>query len=209
MEDLLQQIDIAIVNGDQNKIKELINLGLDSKVKPSELITEGLVKGMNTIGEKWSRNEVFIPQVLRAARAMNMGLAILEPLLESTSVKKSVIVIGSVEGDLHDIGKNLVSIMLKGKGFKVIDLGTDVSSEKFINAIIEYKPSVVAMSALLSTTMLNMRKTIEAIKEANLRDNVLIAVGGAPVTESYCREIGADIYEKDAVSLANNLANRL
>ena len=209
MESIYQMLSLSIQKGDRAQVTATIKEGLDAGLSAQAIITHGLIKGMNATGERWSKGEFFIPQVLIAARAMNVGLELLEPLLGGAHKSAGTVVMGTVEGDLHDIGKNLVGMMLKGKGFKVIDLKTDVSAQKFVEAIVEYQPQVVAMSALLTTTMLNMKKVVEAIEKAGLRPQVQIACGGAPDTESFCREIRANIYEADAVSFANRLAGML
>jgi 5-methyltetrahydrofolate--homocysteine methyltransferase len=201
-----QALSLAIQKGDRNHVKSSIEEGLTAGLSARDLITNGLIEGMNATGERWSKGEFFIPQVLIAARAMNVGLELLEPLLGDQQKSVGTVVLGTVEGDLHDIGKNLVAMMLKGKGFKVIDLKTDVSPSSFVEAIKEHQPLVVAMSALLTTTMLNMQRVVEAIENAGLRHLVQIACGGAPVTQSFCSQIHADIYEADAVTFANRLA---
>ena len=205
MDTIYDALSLAIQKGDRTQVKSFIEEGLAAGLPAQTLITKGLIEGMNVTGERWSKGEFFVPQVLIAARAMNIGLELLEPLLGGDLKPAGTVVLGTVEGDLHDIGKNLVGMMLKGKGFKVIDLKIDVSAEKFVEAIREHQPQVVAMSALLTTTMLNMRKVVEAIESAGLRDQIQIACGGAPVTENFCREIGANIYEADAVAFANRL----
>jgi len=206
MDTIYDALSSAIQKGDRAQVQSFIEEGLAAGLPAQSLITKGLIEGMNATGERWNKGEFFVPQVLIAARAMNVGLALLEPLLAEDQKQARTVVLGTVEGDLHDIGKNLVGMMLKGKGFKVIDLKIDVSAEKFVEAIREHQPQVVAMSALLTTTMLNMQKVVDAIKDAGLRDKVQIACGGAPVTESFCKEIQADIYESDAVTFANRLA---
>ena len=209
MEKIFNALSLSIQKGDRAQVTSTIQEGLAAGISAQALITNGLIEGMNVTGERWSKGEFFIPQVLIAARAMNVGLALLEPLLAGEQKTAGTVVIGTVEGDLHDIGKNLTGMMLKGKGFKVIDLKTDVSAGQFVEAIVTHQAQVVAMSALLTTTMLNMRKVVEAIESAGLRKQVQIACGGAPVTELFCREIGANIYEADAVSFANRLAGML
>lgn len=200
---LFDEISLAVQKGDRDLVKKLVEQGISLEIHPHDLISYGLVNGMDETGKRWNAGEFFIPQVLVAARAMNCGLDILEPYLSDNNVEPlGVVVIGTVEGDNHDIGKNLVALMLKGKGFKVIDLKTDVSPETFVESIIEHKPHVVAISALLSTTMLNMKNIVDAITIAGLRNQVLIACGGAPVNASFVKEIGADLFAADAVSFA-------
>jgi len=206
MNTIYEVLSSAIQKGDRTQVTSAIQEGLSAGISALDLISNGLTQGMNATGERWSKGEFFIPQVLIAARAMNVGLELLEPLLSVTQTSSQTVVIGTVEGDLHDIGKNLVGMMLKGKGFKVIDLKTDVGANAFVEAIKEYHPKAIAMSALLTTTMLNMQKVVEAIESAGLRHQVQIACGGAPVTEAFCKEIRADIYEADAVAFANRLA---
>ena len=158
--------------------------------------------GMDVIADKFQRNEVYVPEVLIAARAMNMGTQLLKPYLDSASTVIGKAVIGTVKGDLHDIGKNLVRMMLEGKGIEVIDLGVDVSSEKFLEAYKEHKPDLVLLSALLTTTMGEMKNTVDAFVAAGVREEVFFMVGGAPVTDSFCKEAGADFYSADAASAA-------
>jgi methanogenic corrinoid protein MtbC1 len=160
--------------------------------------------GMSIIGGKFKRNEVYVPEVLIAARAMNAGLEPLKPHLVSAGVKsKGTVVIGTVKGDLHDIGKNLVRMMMEGKGLAVIDLGVDVSADKFVAAVKEHKADIVCCSALLTTTMTEMKNVVESIKAAGIRDKLTIMVGGAPITDSFCKSIGADLYSPDAASAAD------
>ena len=176
---------------------------LDSGATAQQILDEGLLKGMSILGVKFKNNEVFVPEVLIAARALNRGTELLKPRLVEEGVEPiGRVVIGTVKGDLHDIGKNLVKMMLEGAGFAVIDLGVDVSEEKFIEAVKEHKPQILALSALLTTTMNNQQTVIEALKAADLRDKVKVMVGGAPVTQSFCDLIGADAYAPDAASAA-------
>lgn len=209
MEGLLKEISQALIKGDANKVKELVQKALGEGVRPGQIIQEGLIPGMMDIGERFKKNEVYVPEVLIAARAMHAGLDIVKPLLtEGEVVEIGTVVIGTVKGDLHDIGKNLVAMMLEGAGFKVIDLGVDVSPEKFVEAVKENNANVVGMSALLTTTMVNMKETVEAFEAAGIRDQVKIIVGGAPVTQNYCDEIKADGYAPDA-GRAVNVAKEL
>ncbi|MDP7546812.1 MAG: corrinoid protein, partial [Alphaproteobacteria bacterium] len=170
----------------------------------------GLVRGMDVVAQKWKEGEVFVPEVLRSAKTMQLGMNILKPLLGEDALKpKGVFAIGTVKGDLHDIGKNLCIMMLRGSGFEVVDLGVDTSEDEFIDAIEEHQAGILGMSALLTTTMPNMAKTIEALIDADVRDDVMIMVGGAPVTQEFADDMGADGYGKDAlscVSLARKLA---
>lgn len=204
MEKLLKDISEALQAGDVSSVQEKIKKGLEKEVAPRNLLNGGLLKGMEIIGEKFKKNEVFVPEVLIAARAMNAGMDILKPSLIETGVKSiGKVIIGTVKGDLHDIGKNLVKMMMQGVGFEVVDLGTDVSPEEFVKAVKEKKPDIIGLSALLTTTMSQMQKTIDALEENKLRDKVVVMVGGAPVTDKYSEEIGADAYAKDAATAAS------
>ncbi len=201
----LDEISEALQKGNASKVEELVREALSKQFSPKDILENGLIKGMNIIGVKFKNNEVYVPEVLIAARAMHAGMDVLKPKLVETGVKNiGKVVIGTVKGDLHDIGKNLVKMMLEGAGFEVIDLGVDVSEEKFIEAIREKKPNIVGMSALLTTTMINMPKIIKAIEEAGLRDKVKIMIGGAPITKNYAEQIGADGYSPDAASAAED-----
>jgi len=197
----LKQIYEYTVNGNAPKVKELTQQALDEGVAPSEIVTKYLIPAMAEVGDRFERNEFYVPELLIAARAMQGGLAILKPLLADTDLKPTgKVAIGTVKGDLHDIGKNLVSMMLQGAGFEIVDLGVDVSPDKFIDAGKESKAQVIALSALLTTTMPSMKTTIDALKAAGLRDEVKVVIGGAPVTQRYADEIGADGYAPDANS---------
>ena len=189
-------------------VKELVQKALDEGVKPAEILNEGLLAGMNIVGEKFKNNEVFVPEVLVAARAMNAGAQILKPYLVADGVAAvGKVCIGTVRGDLHDIGKNLVKMMMEGKGLEVIDLGTDVAPETFVQTAIEQECGVICCSALLTTTMGVMAEVVEAAEKAGIRDKVKIMIGGAPVNEEFRREIGADCYTVDAASAANAAAD--
>jgi 5-methyltetrahydrofolate--homocysteine methyltransferase len=193
----------SIINGKAKDAKELVQKALDDKVPVSEILNNGLVKGMSVVGEKFKNNEFYVPEVLIAARAMHSGMDLLKPLLADSGVEPvGVVAIGTVKGDLHDIGKNLVVMMMEGAGFEVMDLGIDVPPEKFVEAV-KNGAEVIAMSALLTTTMTAMKTTIDALKEAGVRDNVKALIGGAPVTQNYADEIGADGYARDAASGAD------
>lgn len=199
----------ALKAGNAPKVKELVEAAVAEGVDPADIVNNGLIVGMSEIGELFKRNEVYVPEVLIAARAMHAGMNVVKPLLaEKGNITIGKVVIGTVKGDLHDIGKNLVSMMLEGAGFEVIDLGIDVSPEKFIDAVKNTGAQILGMSALLTTTMPSMRDTIEAIKAAGLRDSVKIMIGGAPVTQNFADEIGADGYAPDAASAAD-LAKQL
>jgi 5-methyltetrahydrofolate--homocysteine methyltransferase len=197
----------AVERGDQKAVVEATQAALDEGLAPEKILNEGLIAGMSSIGVKFKNNEVFIPEVLIAARAMGAAMDILEPKLVETGVEpKGKVVIGTVKQDLHDIGKNLVTMMLKGGGFQVTDLGVDVDPEKYIEAVKEKKPHILAMSALLTTTMPNMEAVVEALKEAGLND-VKVIVGGAPVTKEFADQIGADGYAADAGSAVDLAAD--
>lgn len=201
---ILEEISAALQKGKAKDVKELVQKALDDGVGVKSILEDGLMNGMNIIGGKFKLNEVYVPEVLIAARAMNAGTALLKPHLAGAGVKsKGKIIVGTVKGDLHDIGKNLVRMMMEGKGFEVVDLGVDVSSEKFIEAINEHKPDIIAMSALLTTTMNEMKTTVDAIVAAGLRNKIKIMIGGAPITESYRVSIGADAYTSDAAAASD------
>ncbi|MBU2512018.1 corrinoid protein [bacterium] len=206
---LLQEISEYIQQGDMNEVSKLTSMALQQNFNPQEIIDNGLIVGMSAIGERFKRNEVFVPEMLIAARAMNKALEILEPKMVNAKIKKTgTLVIGTVEGDLHDIGKNLIGIMFKGAGFNVIDLGIDVSAERFLESAVDHKADFVGISALLTTTMVNMEKTIKELRANNITTKVL--VGGAPLTEKFAHEIGADGYAPDAASavgVAKSLMN--
>lgn len=204
---ILNDISINLQQGKAKVVKELVQKAIDEGISAEKILEEGLLAGMNVIGEKFKNNEVYVPDVLIAARAMNAGTEVLKPILASSGVKsKGKVVLGTVKGDLHDIGKNLVRMMMEGKGLEVIDLGIDVPAEKFISAAIENNAQIIACSALLTTTMGEMKNVVEAAKQAGIRDKVTIMVGGAPVNESFCKSIGADIYTPDAASAADAAA---
>ena len=197
----------AIINGDQNSAVELTNSALGEGTAPKDVLDEGLIAGMDVIGERFKKNEVYIPEVLIAARAMKSAMEILEPELIKAGVEPvGKLLIGTVSGDLHDIGKNLVAMMLKGAGFNVIDLGVDIPAEKFVEQAKSSGADLIGMSALLTTTMPSMEKTISALKEAGISAKIMI--GGAPVTQGYADKIGADGYSPDAAS-AVDLAKQL
>ena len=199
----LQQISLKLQAGKARDVKALVQQAIDEGVPVHEILEKGLVAGMNVIGEKFKNNEVFVPEVLVAARAMNMGASLLKPLLAAEGVKATgKVCIGTVKGDLHDIGKNLVKMMLEGKGLEVIDLGTDVAPETFINTARDEHCQLICCSALLTNTMGAMADVVEAAKDAGIRDQVKIMVGGAPVTEAFCKQIGADAYTPDAATAA-------
>jgi len=199
----LNAISEALQKGKANDVKEMVQAAIDEGVTARQVLEEGMMAGMDVIGQKFKNNEIYVPEVLIAARAMNGGIEILRPLLVSENVKaKGTVVIGTVKGDLHDIGKNLVKMMMEGKGFNVVDLGSDVSAEKFVEAAQENEADVICCSALLTTTMTEMKSVVEAADKAGIRSKVHIMVGGAPVTDQFCESIGADAYTPDAASAA-------
>ena len=201
---LLAEISANLQRGKAKIVKELVQQAVDEGIPAKEILEEGLMNGMAVIGEKFKNNEVFVPEVLVAARAMNMGVSILKPLLVSADVKaKGRVCIGTVKGDLHDIGKNLVKLMLEGKGMEVIDLGTDVAPETFVKTAQEQDCQIICLSALLTTTMSVMSDVVTAAENAGIRDKVKIMIGGAPVTDNFCKQIGADAYTPDAASAAD------
>ncbi|MCE5339929.1 MAG: corrinoid protein [Planctomycetaceae bacterium] len=203
----LKALSEAVIKGDQNKALEITKAAIAENMAPAKILNDGLIAGMNVIGVRFKNNEVYIPEVLIAARAMKTAMEVLEPKLVEAGVQPlAKAAVGTVQGDLHDIGKNLVVMMLKGAGFNVVDLGVDVSPQKFVDKIKELNPKVVGMSALLTTTMPSMEKTIQAIKAAGL--TVKTMIGGAPVTQAYADRIGADGYAADAAS-AVDLAKSL
>lgn len=195
----IKELYDAILEGDANLTKEKIHAALDINLAPSEILNTGMISAMAEVGERFEKGEYFVPEMLIAAHAMQQGLPVLKPYLQQSDlVSEGKVVIGTVKGDLHDIGKNLVSMMLEGAGFELLDLGTDVPAEKFVEAVSDGGVDIVALSALLTTTMPQMKTTIGALIEAGLRDHVKVIIGGAPITESYAQEIGADGYAADA-----------
>lgn len=199
----------GILKGDQEQVAEHVQLALDEGTAPREILNEGLISAMDRVGVLFETNEYYVPEMLIAARAMKAGLEILRPELMNAEVEAAgKVLIGTVQGDLHDIGKKLVAIMLEGAGFQVVDLGVDIPPEKIVEVLKAETADIVALSALLTTTMMNMQGTITAVEEAGLRDQVKIIVGGAPVTEEFAREIGADGFAADA-SAAVKLAKTL
>ncbi len=201
MADILQEIAANLHNGEEELVSRLVQQALDGGLAPGEILSDGLIAGMDQVGKDFKAGDLFVPEVLIAARAMHAGMGVLRPLLsESDAPGAGKYLIGTVKGDLHDIGKNLVKMMLEGAGFQMVDLGTDVQPAAFVDAVRTHQPRLLGMSALLTTTMVNMKATIEALEEAGLRDAVKIMVGGAPVTAAFAQEIGADAYAPDAAS---------
>jgi len=204
MADVLQEIASNLYGGEDEEVAALVQEALDQGMDPGEILASGLIAGMDEVGKDFKAGDLFVPEVLIAARAMRAGMGVLRPLLAKADVPSAgKYVIGTVQGDLHDIGKNLVRIMLEGAGFQTIDLGTDVKPDDFVAAVQEHQPQLLGMSALLTTTMPGMKATIEALEEAGLRDAVKIMVGGAPVTAAFAEQIGADAYAPDAGSAAD------
>ena len=199
----LQEISLQLQAGKAKIVKTLVQQAIDEGIPARKILEEGLLAGMNVVGVKFKNNEVFVPEVLVAARAMNQGANLLKPLLMESGIKTSgKVCIGTVQGDLHDIGKNLVKMMMEGKGLEVIDLGTDVAPETYVRTAIEENCQIICCSALLTTTMGVMADVVKAAEEAGIRDKVKIMIGGAPVTEAFCRQVGADAYTPDATSAA-------
>ena len=207
--DLYEEISAAVQKGDAGQVKALVEKTLAQDLPVDKVLNKGLIAGMNVIGERFKAMDIFIPEVLVSARAMNMGLDIIKPLLAKANVKaKGKVVIGTVRGDLHDIGKNIVAMMLRGAGYEVIDLGADVPKEKFLENVKKESADVVAMSALLTTTMTYMREIIEELEKAKLKTRVRVIIGGAPLSQAYADKIKADGYAPDA-ALAVDLLKKL
>lgn len=209
MNEAIKEIYEGVIEGQSPVVQQKVKAALEAGIDPSLILNEGMIAAMAEVGKRFEDGDYFVPEMLISARAMQGGMALLKPHLAQAEVKSAgKVVIGTVKGDLHDIGKNLVSMMLEGAGFEIKDLGTDVSPDKFIEAVRTNGAQVIAMSALLTTTMPNMKNTVEALKAAGLRDQVKVMVGGAPVTENYAQQIGADGYAPDAsraVSVAKGL----
>ncbi len=210
--DKMQPIIDAVINGDEDKVKVIALEGITKGEKADAIMRKGLIAAMDIVGEKMEDEDMFIPEVLMSARAMSEGIKVLAPHLSKDDAKdRGVVVIGSSQGDLHDIGKNLVKMLMEGVGFSVVDLGTDVEPGKFLEAVRTNKADIVGISALLTTTMPMMKKVIDTLESAGLRDQVKVLVGGAPVTQEYADEIGADAYGADAgaaVRIAKSLLSK-
>jgi 5-methyltetrahydrofolate--homocysteine methyltransferase len=201
MSELLAKMAEALIAGKVDEVTDLTKQALDANVSSKDILEKGLLAGMEVVGKRFKANDMFIPEVLRCAKCMHGAMEILRPLLAETGVATAgTFVVGTVKGDLHDIGKNLVGMMFEGAGFQVVDLGIDLEPAAFVEAIKEHKASLFGMSALLTTTMPKMAETINAIKEAGIRDQVKIMIGGAPVTAEFAKEIGADAYASNAAS---------
>lgn len=209
MEEVLENIFNGILEGDREQVKRNVQDALSAKIPPAVILTDSMIAAMTEVGHRFEVGEYYVPEMLIAARAMKEGLALLKPYLKEADIKApGKVAAGTVRGDLHDIGKNLVCMMLEGAGFEIIDLGTDVTPEKFVDAVKNGGANLIAMSALLTTTMPNMVATIDALNTAGLRSKVKVMIGGAPVTENYAKQIGADGYASDAsraVALAKSL----
>jgi 5-methyltetrahydrofolate--homocysteine methyltransferase len=201
---LLDDLRLSVIDGDMPGTQALVPHALAEGISPERILKEGLIAAMSEVGARFERGEFYVPEMLISARAMKSGLALLRPHLVAANVRAvGKVVIGTVQGDLHDIGKNLVGMMLEGAGFEVIDLGADVAAEKYVAAAREHQPELIACSALLTTTMPHMQNIIQQLKEAGLRQQVKVMIGGAPVTEDYASQIGADGYAPDAAAAAS------
>jgi 5-methyltetrahydrofolate--homocysteine methyltransferase len=200
-----ERVAEGIMTGNQSLIIETVNRLIAEGAEPLSIINEGLMPGMNVVGERFKIGQMFVPEVLMAARAMNAGIELVKPLINDEDMpNEGTVVIGTVKGDLHDIGKNLVAMMMETTGFKVIDIGVDVGADQFIKAVEEHDANIVAMSAMLTTTMVYMKKVVEGLEEAGLRDKVKVIIGGAPLTQKFSDEISADLYTVDASSAASS-----
>jgi 5-methyltetrahydrofolate--homocysteine methyltransferase len=206
---LYEDLKVAVIDMEVERAVELTKKALGEGRKAEDIMNGSLVPAMDIVGEQYDKGEKYVPEMLLSAKAMKTAMEVLGPLLVESGVEmKGKLIIGTVEGDLHDIGKDLVAMMVEGAGFEVINLGAEITAEQFLNAVREHKPNIIGMSALLTTTMLHMPEVIDALKQASLRDQVKVMIGGAPVTQEYADEIGADGYAPDAAS-AVKLANKL
>ena len=204
----IQALAEAVINGDRDEAARLTQEAVDEGVGPGSIVNEGLIAGMSEVGRRFKANEFYVPEVLIAARAMHAGMDIVNPLLAESGIEpRGRVLIGTVQGDLHDIGKNLVAMMLEGGGYEIIDMEVDVTPDQFVAAVNEHSPNVVAMSALLTTTMPSMKDTIDALAAAGVREQVKVMIGGAPITQDYADEIGADGYAADAASAVDLAAD--
>ncbi len=203
MNETLNEISEWLQKGRAPKVKAAVTKALEEGIPASEILEDGLLAGMDIIGQKFKNNEVFVPEVLVAARAMNRGVEILRPYLVEDGVEtKGTVILGTVKGDMHDIGKNLVRMMMEGKGLEVIDIGVDVPTESFLDAAREHNAKLICCSALLTTTMGEMKNVVDAVKASEMNGKVKIMIGGAPITQTFCEQIGADCYTPDAASAA-------
>jgi 5-methyltetrahydrofolate--homocysteine methyltransferase len=200
---LLDDIRKSVIDGELNPTQDLVHKALAENIPPEKILADGLISAMSEVGRMFENGEFYVPEMLISARAMKGGLGILRPQLAAANIKAiGKVVIGTVEGDLHDIGKNLVGMMLEGAGFEVVDLGVNISPEKYVTAVKEHHPDLIGLSALLTTTMTRMKDIVLALKAAGLRDKVKVMIGGAPLTQQYATDIGADIYAPDASTAA-------
>ena len=204
MSDILEQISTAVIEGDIDEMEDLTEDALDDGLSAAEILNNGLMAGMDYVGVQVKAGDMFVPEVLRSAKAMQTSMDILKPLLAESGVPQTgKVLLGTVKGDLHDIGKNLVAMMCEGAGFEVKDMGKDIGPEEFVEAVKEFEPDVLGMSALLTTTMRSMESTIKVLEEAGVRDRVKVMIGGAPVTQAFADQIGADGYASNAASAAD------
>jgi 5-methyltetrahydrofolate--homocysteine methyltransferase len=209
METILQKLFDAVLEGDFDGVETNVTAALEAGLDPNAILNDGMIAAMREVGARFEAGEYYVPEMLIAARAMQSGMSLLKPHLQKTEQKSNGrVLMGTVKGDLHDIGKNLVGLMLEGAGYEIIDLGVDVPAEEFVKKAIELKPDVIGMSALLTTTMASMKTTLDALDAAGLRRNIKVIVGGAPVTDTYAQQIEADGFSPDA-SRAVNLVNEL
>jgi 5-methyltetrahydrofolate--homocysteine methyltransferase len=209
MSEILEQISTAVIEGEVDDIEDLTDDALDEGLSAEEILNKGLMPGMDYVGVEFKSGNMFVPEVLRSAKTMQTSMEILRPMLVASGVKMiGKVLLGTVKGDLHDIGKNLVGMMCEGAGFEVKDIGKDIAPEQFVDAVKEFEPDVLGMSALLTTTMRSMESTIKVLEEAGLRDKVKIMIGGAPVTQAFADQIGADGYASNAAGAAD-LAKKL
>ena len=201
---ILEQISENLIKGKAKEVRELVDKAIKENIKPADILNKGLLAGMSLIGERFKKNEVYVPEVLIAARAMKAGMENLKPLLAKAGVQPiGTVVMGTVKGDLHDIGKNLVCMMLEGAGFKVVDAGINVEADKMVQLAKENNANVIGASALLTTTMTNMKTVVDSVKSSGLNGKIKVMIGGAPVTQAFADEIGADGYAPDAASAAD------
>ncbi|MCK4598129.1 corrinoid protein [bacterium] len=208
--EILASLVESLVEGQNEQVAQLTQKGVQEGLPPLEILNKGLIAGMEVVGQNFKEGEIYVPDVLIAARAMRAGMDILRPLLAESDVPSTgKVILGTVQGDLHDIGKNLVGIMMEGAGFEVIDLGADVSADKFVAAVKEHRPKIVGMSALLTVTMMGMKSVLDSIESQGLRQDMITMVGGAPVTQKFADEIGADCYAHDAVSAVSKVKELL
>ena len=204
-----EELSKCVISGNLAKVTKVTQALIDEGVSPLDIINQGLIAGMSVVGARFKNGEMYVPEVLVAARSMRAGIELVKPLIADQDMPSAgKVLLGTVKGDLHDIGKNLVGMMLESRGYTVINAGIDVSAEKFVKAIKEHKPDILAMSALLTTTMLHMKDTIELMKEEGMKDQVKVIIGGAPISKDFADEVGADGFAPDAAS-AVDLCNRL